>query len=177
MNEREISHNSVSRSPQYHWRSHVLPNDCDRVREIVTSTHFFSDAEVSVAVELVAERLAKGEASGYEFVFAEIGRQVAGYACYGPIACTVGSYDLYWIAVDRSAQRQGIGQALLERVEVRIQRQCGRHVYIETSSRPLYLPTRQFYLAQGYEVVSVLTDFYNTGDDKVTLRKILLAGD
>lgn len=177
MNEQEIPHNSMARPPQFHWRSHVLPNDCDRVREIVTSTHFFSDAEVSVAVELVAERLAKGEASGYEFVFAEIGRQVAGYACYGPIACTVGSYDLYWIAVDRSAQRQGIGQALLERVEAQIQRQCGRHVYIETSSRPLYLPTRQFYLSQGYEVVSVLTDFYNTGDDKVTLRKILLAGD
>ena len=35
---------------------------------------------------------------------------VVGYACYGPIACTVASYDLYWIAVDPQFQRHGIGQ-------------------------------------------------------------------
>ena len=28
-----------------------------------------------------------------------------GYVCYGPIACTVGSFDLYWIAVDRRRAR------------------------------------------------------------------------
>ena len=94
-------------------RSQVTPSDRDAVRRIVETTGFFRADEVDVAVELVDEALAKGEASGYHFVFAEVDGIVVGYACYGPIACTLGSYDLYWIAVDPSRQGQGIGQILL----------------------------------------------------------------
>ena len=68
------------------------------------STGVFSPGEIQIAVELADERLAKGEASGYYFVFAEEDGQVRGYACYGPIALTVGSYDLYWIAVAKSTR-------------------------------------------------------------------------
>ena len=46
------------------------------------------------------ERLEKGAASGYEFVIAEDDSSMVGYACFGEIPCTVGSYDLYWIVVD-----------------------------------------------------------------------------
>ena len=40
-----------------------------------------------------------------------------GYACYGPIAVTIGSYDLYWIAVDQSCQGKGLGKVLLAEAE------------------------------------------------------------
>ena len=83
---------------------------------MVESTGVFNDVELDCAVELADERLKQGPASGYHFVFAEQDGRVVGYACYGPIALTVGSYDLYWIAVDKSAQGLGLGRKIMDKV-------------------------------------------------------------
>ncbi|MEO8495963.1 MAG: GNAT family N-acetyltransferase [Planctomycetota bacterium] len=153
-------------------RSQVTPSDRDAVRRIVEATGFFRPDEVDVAVELVDEALAKGEeTSGYYFIFAELDGSVAGYACYGPIACTLGSYDLFWIAVDPSWQGRGLGQVLLREAERQILQRGGRHIYIETSGRPQYTPTRAFYERCGYEVAAVLAEYYDRDDDKVIWRK------
>ena len=72
-----------------------------------------------------------------------------GYTCYGPIALTAGSYDLYWIAVDKSTQGLGLGRTLLEKSEQIIRQEGGRRIYIETSTRPPYAPTRAFYERSG----------------------------
>ena len=154
-------------------RDQVTPSDREHVRRIVESTGFFRTDEVDVAVELVDERLAKGPASGYEFVFADRGGRAVGYACFGPIACTIGSYDLYWIAVDADQQGTGLGRLLLNAAEDAIRRGGGRHVYIETSNRPQYTPTRGFYDRCGYRQAAVLPDFYAPGDDKVIYVKDL----
>ena len=98
-------------------RDAVRQSDRDAIRLLVQRTEFFHPEEVDVAIELVDERLSRGAASGYEFVLAETGGELVGYACYGPIACTIGSYDLYWIAVDTRFQRHGIGRLLLQSVE------------------------------------------------------------
>ena len=50
-------------------RYEVAEADIQRVREIVDSTGFFHPPEVDVAVELVEERLRRGDASGYFFAF------------------------------------------------------------------------------------------------------------
>jgi ribosomal protein S18 acetylase RimI-like enzyme len=156
-------------------RADVRPADRDHVRRIVESTGFFRADEVDVAVELVDERLAKGPASGYEFVFADRGGRTVGYACFGPIACTIGSYDLFWIAVDRDQQGTGLGRLLLKAAEEAIRSADGRHVYIETSNRPQYTPTRGFYERCGCHLAAVLPDFYAPGDDKVIYVKDLTA--
>ena len=148
-------------------RDTVTTADRDTVRRIVTRTGFFRDDEIEIAVELVDERLLKGELSGYHFLLFERSGVVVGYACYGPIGCTVGSFDLYWIAVDPECQGQGIGRRLIDEVERRIRNIGGRRIYIETSGRPEYAPTRAFYRSCSYEVVAVLPDFYDRGDDKV----------
>ena len=153
-------------------RAVVRTSDHGAVRRIVAATDFFRPDEIEVAVELVDEYLAKGLASGYQFLFAELDSSVAGYACYGPIACTLGSFDLYWIAVDPSWQGRGLGQILLRETEKQILQQGGRHIYIETSGRPQYTPTRSFYERCGYEVVAVLPEFYDHEDDKIVWRKI-----
>jgi ribosomal protein S18 acetylase RimI-like enzyme len=152
------------------------PTAADRevVRAMVEATAVFSPIEIEVAVELVEERLAKGPRSGYEFVFAERGGRTIGYVCYGPITLTAGSYDLFWIAVDRSCQGQGIGRVLLEKSEELVRTAGGRRVYIETSSRHDYVATRAFYLRCGYHEEAVLKDFYAPGDDKVIYVKALL---
>ena len=46
-------------------------------------------------------------------------------------------------------------------------------VYVETSTRPQYLPTRAFYLACGYELAAELVDFYAPGDGKAVFLKVL----
>ena len=154
-------------------RSEVRPSDESAVRTIIQSTGFFHPYETDVAVELVQERLARGPASGYEFVFADAAGTPAGYACFGLIGCTQSSYDLYWIAVAADRQGLGLGRVLLEESERRIAAAGGRRVYIETSNRPLYVPTRGFYLRCGYEQEAVLKDFYAPGDDKVIYVKAL----
>lgn len=163
----------MNESHEYVLREAPVPSDRESIRRIVESTRFFRADEVAVAVELVDERLTRGEASGYWFLFAERDGAVVGYACHGEIACTLGSHDLYWIAVDAREQGRGLGRRLLEAVERGILARGGRHIYIETSNRPQYEPTRGFYLRCGYEIAAVLTDFYDRGDDKVVLRKIL----
>jgi GNAT superfamily N-acetyltransferase len=101
-------------------RDEIRPADRAAVQSIVERTGFFRPDEVAIAVELVDERLARGPASGYHFVLADVHDAVAGYACFGPIPCTTASYDLYWVAVDPKSQRQGIGRALMSAVELRV---------------------------------------------------------
>lgn len=155
------------------WREEPRPSDMTRVREIVVSSGFFSEAEVEVAVELVQERLKKGIESGYYFLFAEKEQEVAGYSCFGPIPCTVESYDIYWIAVQQELRRSGLGAEILKRVEERIRKMEGKRIYVETSSREQYKPTRSFYSRCGYRKEATLKNFYSPGDDKVIFLRVL----
>jgi D-alanine-D-alanine ligase-like ATP-grasp enzyme/ribosomal protein S18 acetylase RimI-like enzyme len=147
-------------------RSEVRPADVAAVRRIVDSTGLFRPAEIDVAVELVETRLAKGPASGYEFVFAEQKGEVVGYACFGPNTLTVASWDLYWICVDQSLHGQGIGRVLLDEAQRRIAAAGGKRIYIETSHRADYAATRGFYERCGYKLVAVLEDYYAPADGK-----------
>ena len=126
------------------------------------------------------ERRRRGPASGYEFLFVEPegSREEAprtlAYACFGPIACTLGSYDLYWIAVDAAQRGAGIGAWLLREVEAKIQRNGARRLYIETSGRPQYDPTRRFYLSCGFTLAASLPEFYGPADSKEIYWKPLV---
>jgi GNAT superfamily N-acetyltransferase len=155
------------------FRTDVRPEDVAAVREITESTGFFYQEEVDIAVELVEERLAKGLRSGYHFILAESGGRTVGYTSYGPIACTKESYDLYWIVVSRDFRGRGLGTRLLTMAEEAIGRLGGSRIYVETSSRPLYDPTRGFYLARGYVKAAELEDFYGPGDAKVEFLKVV----
>ncbi|MCG3126088.1 MAG: hypothetical protein CHACPFDD_00917 [Phycisphaerae bacterium] len=156
-------------------RESVCAEDEARVRRLVAGTGFFHAEEVEVAAELVRERVSRGPASGYHFVLALHDGELAGYACYGPIACTRSSYDLYWIAVDPGWQSRGVGRWLMDQAERRIAQAGGTRVYVETSSRAQYEPTRRFYERCGYAVDARLVDFYAPGDDKVVFVKVVAA--
>ena len=85
------------------------------MRRLVQSTGVFSPVETDVAVELVDDRLKRGCQSDYHFVFAELDGRTIGYTCYGPIALTAASFDLYWIAVDKSLHGQKTGKSCWRR--------------------------------------------------------------
>ena len=155
------------------FRYDVCPDDREAVRRLVESTGVFSSVEIEVAVELVDDRLQRGGQSDYHFVFAEEGGRTVGYACYGRIALTAASFDLYWIAVDKTMHGRKIGRLLLEKSEELIREMGGRQVYIETSNRQHYAPTRGFYLRCGYRQEALLKDFYAPRDDKVIYVKTL----
>jgi GNAT superfamily N-acetyltransferase len=152
----------------------VTASDSAEVARLVKATGFFSPAEVDVAVELVQERRLKGEAGGYHFLMARRGQgDLLGYCCFGPIPCTLSSFNLYWIVVHPDFQGQGLGQRLLAMCEGEIRKLAGTRVYIETSSRPQYHPTRCFYERCGYAPEATLADFYAPGDHKLVYRKVL----
>ena len=159
--------------PEPTFREHVQERDADDVRDIVASTGFFSDEEADVAVELVREHLRKGPASGYLFVFAEVDGRTVGYACYGPVPCTLNTFDLYWIAVRPDARGRRLGRALLGRVEDRLRGPGRAKLVAETSSRPQYAPTRNFYQACGFEEEARIRDYYAPGEDVLYFTKSL----
>ena len=98
---------------------------------------------------------------------------VEGYICYGPTPLTEATWDVYWMAVARDRQGQGIGSALLKSAEKEISEHQGRLVMIETSSTPLYERTRRFHVGEGYEAICRIPDFYAPGDDKLIMQKRL----
>ena len=163
------------RPPQdgLHFETRVDGSHPEVVRRLCGSTGNFSPEEVDLAEELVQENLRLGPASGYRFIWARQDGPTLGYACFGPIPCTLGSFDLYWIAVDRAHQGAGIGQRLMALVEEMVAAGGGRRVYVDTSSRPDYQPTRFFYQRQGYTCEAVISDFYAAGEDKVIFKKTL----
>jgi len=159
------------KSKEIIYREDVRPSDRDHVRHLVESSGYFSQKEIGIAIELVEERLSNGAQSGYFFLFAEWEGNIIGYTCFGPIPDTPYSYDLYWIVVHNNFRRSGIGKALLARTEYLIEKQGGRLIYIDTSSRNQYRTTRMFYSRCGYLKDAFMKDFYNPGDSKITYVK------
>lgn len=155
------------------WRYTVREQDREAVRRLVAATGFFSAEEEDIAVELVDDALAHGDASEYRFIFADDARGGSqGYACYGPVTPGAARFDLYWIAVSPARQGAGVGRALLEEAE-RLSRLDGAiEMTIDTAGRAQYAPTRAFYERMGYRVLEVVSDFYSPGDDKVVYLKV-----
>ena len=145
--------------------------DIKRIMEIVESTKFFYDHEVEIAAELVAERLAHGESTGYYFVFAEVDGITAAYSCYGPITMSKTSFDLYWIATHNNYRGKGIGKKLLEETCIQARNMGCSIIIAETSGLEHYAPTRAFYINNKFELEARLRDFYAMGDDKLFYTK------
>ena len=109
----------------------------------------------------------------YRILVAEVGAGIAGYVCYGLTPLTESTWDIYWLAVSRGRRGQGIGSALVTAAEEEIKQARGRLVIIETSAKPGYEKTRQFYRNHNYDFVCQIADFYAPGDDKIILQKRL----
>lgn len=154
------------------FRNTLTPSDIDPFREILLSTGFFYDFEIDIALETAQENLEKGESrSGYIFLVAVDNDAPVGFACYGQAPCTIDSFDLYWIAVHENHKGKGVGQQMMRLVETDVAQRQGKKIWIETSSRPLYEPTRQFYLKWGCELVATLPDFYADNDSKLVFLR------
>lgn len=134
-------------------------------------TGLFREAEVAMAGEMLGEALDGDD--DYRFLGAFDADQLVGYACWGPTPGTDRTYDLYWIAVERSLQGRGVGSQLIGSVEQTLRSEGGRLVVVETSSRTDYASTRAFYEARGYDRAAAIQNYYAPGDDLVIYTKDL----
>lgn len=144
------------------------PADRVRVEAMTRAVGLFRDDEIPVAVEVFEAAAARTDT--YEGLAAVRDGEVAGWTCWGPTPCTLGTFDLYWIVVDPAHHGQGIGSMLLEEMERQLSGKA-RLIVVETAGRSDYEPTREFYRRRGYEETAVIRDFYAPGDDKVTFVK------
>lgn len=151
----------------------MSPADKRALMQILKNTPEFKPFEVAVAEEVIDGYLKDPLGSGYNVLVAEDEGEVAGYICYGETPCTVGTWDIYWIAVAQEKRGKGIGKLLSDAAEKAIIMASGRMAIIETSSTPLYENTRRFYEKRGYRTVARIADFYMPGDDKLILKKAL----
>lgn len=135
------------------------------------SISLFRPDEIEIALEVLDASFKPGQ-KDYITLGAELDGRLVGWICWGPTPCTLGTYDLYWVAVDPSVQGAGVGSLLVAEMEKRLAG-VARIIVVETAGREDYRPTREFYLRRGYEVVGQVPDFYEPGDDQVVFLKRL----
>jgi ribosomal protein S18 acetylase RimI-like enzyme len=148
-------------------------DEAEQIVGVTREAQVFSAEEIAAVQELIDDYIAKGDASTYHFLSYRLNGRVVGYACYGRRSLTESTFDLYWICSAPSAQRSGVGHALLQQTEQEIRAMGGRLVIVETSSLPEYEPARRFYDSHGYRREAVIEDFYAKGDSLVLYTKKL----
>ena len=150
---------------------HLSAADRGRIEEITRAVGLFRQDEIPVALEVFDEAVRPGPRAGpYTAIGAEVDGSLAGWICWGPTPCTLGTYDLYWMAVDPALHGSGIGTALIVEME-RLLAGEARLIVVETAGRPDYAATRRFYEARGYRATATIPGFYAPGDDQVVFVK------
>jgi ribosomal protein S18 acetylase RimI-like enzyme len=153
----------------------IRPATCQDKNEILgllRQRGAFTERENEVAMQVFEDACSYPEREEYlVFCAADTSDDLMGYICFGPITITDGCYDLYWIAVDETCSRRGIGKKLLAFMEQYVAERGARRVYVETSSTRPYEMARSFYRRNHYDLVCELQDFYREGDHKLIFTK------
>lgn len=154
------------------FRTNITSRDLERVREISASSGLFDEDDVDITVCLADDalyQLQHPEDEDYphdtNFLFAEQNGVTCAYACYGEIADSNGTYELYWLATHNDYRGQGIGHMLINELIRRLKKQGGRKLYIKTEGRPQYQSTRRFYDSCGFTLEATLKQYYDRHDD------------
>lgn len=151
----------------------TAPSDTPGLIEIARGTGVFKDLEIQALQEVLDDYHEHMRDAGHLSVSFEQDGRLTGLAYYAPAVMTDRTWYLYWIIVDKPSHSRGIGGELLRYAEEAIRRLDGRLFLIETSSLPMYEPTRRFYLKHGYELAATIRDYYFDGDDLCVFSKRL----
>lgn len=152
----------------------LLNTDRNVIEKILVDTKNFNSDEIKIAMELIDVYINDPEQKDYEiFVDAGDDNIISGYVCIGPRPLTVGTYDLYWIAVNPNVQSKGIGSKLIQHIEGYLKEKSVRLILIETSGKISYEKERKFYLKNLYKELVEIKDFYNVGDSLVIYGKYI----
>ncbi|NCC76169.1 MAG: N-acetyltransferase [Clostridia bacterium] len=158
------------------FRGLESPADVTVLEEIIRRTGVFHPEEIPVARELLDDCLVQGGSGYYRCFLAQDRAGILGYALFVEVAGTIGTFELYWLAVDPSFQGTGVGHQLMAELERQVRNAAGQRIYISTSAKPEYRPARQLYLSCGYELAGRLPNYFRQGDDLLYYHKTLEAG-
>ncbi len=154
----------------------ALPAETAFLVALGESTGIFGPGEADALLRGTLEALHQGElGKDHEVrVWVDPANDVpGGWVYFAPRDGADGAWELFWIGVAPSRHGQGVGDALLRRVEDHVTQSGGTALYIETSSLPALERARRFYEGRGYTAVDRSPDHYGIGDDKVTFMKAL----
>ena len=154
----------------------TVPDDTPILKEFTAATGFFRPHEVGTLQEVLDDYHHQAHAKEGHLCYTLENKgdgQLQGFVYFAPEAMTVNTWALWWIVVRPGVQAKGLGGRMLKFAEDEIRRRGGRLLFIETSSQPLYDPTRRFYIKYHYEEHAVLKDYYAPGDSLVIFRKEL----
>lgn len=148
--------------------------DREKIYNILVDTKNFNEDEIKIAMELIDVYINDKDQKDYEiFVDENEDKVLNGYVCIGPRPLTVGTYDLYWIAVNPNVQSRGIGSKLISHIENYLKQKSVRLILIETSGKLSYEKERKFYEKNLYDKFVEIKDFYNVGDSLVIYGKYI----
>ena len=148
------------------------------VDTLLRATGNFCDAELAIAHELMDIATTDPEQDDYHAYVAVTElpntESVIGFLVVGPTPATVGTWDLYWIAVAPSHYGSGVAQALQQHAESLVRARHGYWLIAQTSSQPSYERTQAFYRKEGYEPLGAFPITTLQGDDLIIFGKRLV---
>jgi ribosomal protein S18 acetylase RimI-like enzyme len=154
--------------------------DIPTIQTIAVDTNMFGVDDVGFFDEMVVGAL-DGTLDNHRWLVSEAADgRVVGAAYFAPEPFSDRMWNLYFISVAPDQQGQGIGAALMDRVEYELR---GRGpadalvLIVETSSTDQYRLTREFYPKLGFVEEARIRRFYGPGDDKVVFWKSLTTDD
>lgn len=155
----------------------LTPKDCGDVDALLRATENFNRAEIDLAHELMDIILEDPGQTIYHGVVATVaevdGQPIAGFLIVGPRSATVGTWDLYWIAVAPEFYGTGVAQTLDDYAAAFVRARAGYWLIAETSGQLCYERSQAFYRKQGYRSLARIVDFYAPADDLIIYGKRL----
>lgn len=143
--------------------------DIPELKKVLDSSELFPSYLLDA---MISDYLNNKSSADIWFTTIDQGKPISiGYCA--PERLTEGTYNLYAIAVRKKNQGKGIGKRMMKYVENLLREKGGRILIVETSGKPDFELTREFYYKCSYIKQAVIPEFYDKNDDKVVFWKKL----
>jgi ribosomal protein S18 acetylase RimI-like enzyme len=152
-------------------RNFLTSKDLPALEEMLRGVGVFTAAEIECCLSLAGETLDGSDE--YSWFLAEEAGQIQALICYGPVALTERTYDLYWILRAPKARSRGAAAAVLQAAEGDLRDKKARLFVLNTSGTSPYEPAHQFYRRHGFDLSARIPAYYRPGDDLLIFTKRL----
>ena len=147
----------------------VEKTDIPDLKKVLDSSELFPSYLLD---DMISDYLNNEKSTDIWFTTIDQGKPISiGYCA--PERLTEGTYNLYAIAVHKNQQGNGIGKSMMQYLENELRKSGNRILIVETSGKPEFELTREFYIKCDYIKQAVIPEFYEEGDDKVVFWKKL----
>ncbi len=163
----------IARFKEFRLRD-AEPKDTPAIVDLCRAAGSFSESEcVSAGNDIDDYQQHYRQRDGVLLWETEPHNQLAGFAHFSPAAITDGTWFIYWIAISKNFQGQGLGKELIHQAEQCVKAKAGRLVLIETSTKPDFEAARKLYTRMEYNLLGTIPDYFAVGDSKNIYGKYL----